>query len=70
LGFSFFFFKGERHRVVGIGEEATREVMSMFPLIELLFPSNKFVYVKSRQSYGAVEIENTLESRHFISEIG
>jgi len=42
MGFSFF-FKGARHRVVGVGEKATGEVMSMFPLIELLFPSNKFV---------------------------
>ena len=43
MGFSFFFFKGARHRVVGVGEKATGEVMSMFPLIELLFSSNKFV---------------------------
>jgi len=54
MGFSFFFFKGTRHRVVGVGENATGEVMSMFPLIELLFPSNKFVCPSRLLMYSCV----------------
>lgn len=38
------FMIGFQHYGIGCyGEKATGEVMSMFPLIELLFPSNKFV---------------------------